>query len=145
MLLFIVSLTGLVVLGSIWAEQRKNKNGGETGMPPLKVRVYLRAEPGTMYGLEYPVPDDTKLSVGKLPGDTINFADKSHSVSREHAIIKNKAGQLYVCDCGSINGTYIALPGQNVKQLPPHEDTCAPVGSVIYFAERRNSFRVVAK
>ena len=107
--------------------------------------VYLRGEPGTMYGQEYTVENDAKISVGKHPGDTINFADKSNSVSREHAIIKNRNGQLYVCDCGSTNGTFVAFPGQNVQKLPAHEDTLVPAGSVIYFAERSNGFRVVVK
>lgn len=46
-----------------------------------------------------------RLSIGRRPDSEVFLDDVT--VSRDHALLINRAGQWHLDDCGSLNGTYV--------------------------------------
>jgi pSer/pThr/pTyr-binding forkhead associated (FHA) protein len=49
--------------------------------------------------------DGQRMAIGRRPDCEVFLDDVT--VSRDHALLINRAGQWYLDDCGSLNGTYV--------------------------------------
>jgi len=49
--------------------------------------------------------DGERMAIGRRPDSEVFLDDIT--VSRDHALLVNRAGQWYLDDCGSLNGTYV--------------------------------------
>lgn len=65
----------------------------------------LRARTGSLVGKEYPVPGHDRLIIGRSKNCDVVLP--SNHVSRQHAQLYFHAGQLWVKDLGSSNGTFV--------------------------------------
>ena len=63
---------------------------------------------GGRSGESFPLDSD-RLSIGRRPDSDIFLDDVT--VSRDHAILVRRAGDYYLDDCGSLNGTYVNRRG----------------------------------
>lgn len=77
---------------------------------------------------EYPLIGD-RFVIGK-DYDNTDFFICSEFVSRKHAIISNINNAVYLCDCGSTNGTFI-----NGRRLDPGQNVLLTDGTRIIFAD----------
>jgi pSer/pThr/pTyr-binding forkhead associated (FHA) protein len=59
---------------------------------------------GGRAGESFPLQGD-RLTVGRRPDSDIFLDDVT--VSRDHAILVRRAGEYFLDDCGSLNGTYV--------------------------------------
>ncbi len=85
------------------------------------------------------VADD--LLIGRSPGGggpsaTLTVAGRQ--VSRRHLVIEARGWQLYVRDCDSTNGTFLARPDERGRRRVP-ADRAVPVrcGDIIHFGSRQ--------
>jgi hypothetical protein len=59
---------------------------------------------GGRAGESFPLQGE-RLSIGRRPDSDVFLDDVT--VSRDHAILVRRAGDYYLDDCGSLNGTYV--------------------------------------
>jgi len=112
-LLAVVYLFFLRVLRAVWSEIRGPKQVEDP--PPKAVRQPRRVdrqagpvqlaivEPAQLQGRTYPLADE--LTVGRAAGCQVAIDDTF--ASQIHARVFSQAGQVYVEDLGSTNGTYL--------------------------------------
>lgn len=67
------------------------------------VKFYLVMEKGLVS--ERMIPVETRVTIGRGPGNTIQVADPG--VSKQHAVVYLEEGKAVVEDLGSLNGTFI--------------------------------------
>jgi len=72
----------------------------ETAHGPALV---IRAGGGRV-GESFPVQGE-RMSIGRRPDANVFLDDVT--VSRDHALLIERAGQWHLDDCGSLNGTYV--------------------------------------
>jgi hypothetical protein len=65
--------------------------------------LVIRAGEGRV-GESFPVQDE-RMSIGRRPDSNVFLDDVT--VSRDHALLIERAGQWHLDDCGSLNGTYV--------------------------------------
>ncbi len=65
--------------------------------------LVIRAGGGRV-GESFPVAGE-RMSIGRRPDSEVFLDDVT--VSRDHAVLIERAGQWYLDDCGSLNGTYV--------------------------------------
>jgi len=65
--------------------------------------LVIRAGGGRV-GESFPVAGE-RMSIGRRPDCEVFLDDVT--VSRDHAVLIERAGQWYLDDCGSLNGTYV--------------------------------------
>lgn len=49
--------------------------------------------------------DDDRITMGRRPGNQVTL--EADNISRQHAAIERRAGEYYICDLGSANGTFL--------------------------------------
>lgn len=59
---------------------------------------------GGREGESFPVTGE-RITIGRRPEADVFLDDVT--VSRDHAVLVNRAGQWHIDDCGSLNGTYV--------------------------------------
>lgn len=92
------------------------------GRPPLGV---LRLSTGVTVSLDRPLllgrrPVATGLINDEVP-ETVAVDDPDQELSRTHVEIRLEDWQVVVVDRESRNHTYVQLPGQELRQLYPHQ------------------------
>jgi len=65
--------------------------------------LVIRAGGGRV-GESFPI-DGERMAIGRRPESEVFLDDIT--VSRDHALLINRAGAWYLDDCGSLNGTYV--------------------------------------
>ena len=86
---------------------RRHRRGGGRRR---RARHPLRRRPG---GRDVPA-DGERMSIGRSPESDIFLDDVT--VSRDHAVLVRRAGDWYLDDCGSLNGTYV-----NRQRIDSHQ------------------------
>ncbi len=66
--------------------------------------------------LKFEIPTGRNATIGRQPGSDLQLNDTE--VSRQHALVQYRDGQVLVCDTGSTNGTY--LNGEKLKPQQWH-------------------------
>ena len=96
---------------------------GETGeLIPVELDDIVSKGPtlviragGGRVGESFPLHRD-RLTVGRRPDSDVFLDDVT--VSRDHAVLVRRAGEYYLDDCGSLNGTYV-----NRRRIESHRLT----------------------
>lgn len=84
----------------------------------MKVRLNIRTAKGSLYQREY---SESLIRVGRDPSNDLQFgADNDDNVSRFHAQLELRQGQLILADLASSNGTYV----NNEQVLRPVQVNC---------------------
>lgn len=96
-----------------------------------RLDVYWPDGPMESYELSKPT-----VAIGRSPGNDLTL--EAAAVSRYHATISLRNGEVFLQDLGSINGTYI-----NGQRLPPNEPYILQSGEEIQIGELRLIFYTV--
>jgi len=96
-----------------------------------RLDVYWPDGPMKSYELSKPA-----VAIGRSPGNDLTL--EAAAVSRYHATITLRDGEVFLQDLGSINGTYI-----NGQRLPPDEPYALQSGEEIQIGELRLIFYTV--
>lgn len=48
---------------------------------------------------------EDRITLGRRPGNQVTL--EADNISRQHAALERRAGQYYICDLGSVNGTFL--------------------------------------
>lgn len=95
----------------------------------------LVARGGYMDGRIYPL-NGYEVTFGRAANCTIRFPENTKGVSRTHAKLYSRNGQLMLEDQNSSNGTYV----QRIGKLSPMVPVALVPGDIIYIGERSNAF-----
>lgn len=95
----------------------------------------LRFDDGRTVGLDRPIllgrkPVATGLVNGEVPS-TVALDDPEQELSRTHVELRIEEWQVVVVDRGSLNHTFVQVPGQQQRQLYPNDPTPIPPGTRI--------------
>jgi len=103
-------------------------------------------EDGTEFALHLANVLGRKPSTDEAPQDAqvISLSDPDRVLSRTHALIEVDAGELWVTDLGSTNGTGILASldqdDDDREECPPSQRTLVPHGATLSFGGRKISF-----
>jgi len=89
--------------------------------PEPSVMVRAGCDQGKRLALNPPHID---LMIGR--GDDVHLLLDEPDASRRHAYVNRRGDDVWVCDLGSKNGTWL-----NGERLPPHHETRWPVGAEV--------------
>ena len=81
-----------------------------------------------------------KTSIGRSDFEDIHLEDKL--VSRHHADILFKNNEIYLIDCGSVNGTMVngvKIKAQSVILIP--SGSCVQIGNTVFLVEKLKKLR----
>lgn len=78
--------------------------------------------------LKFEIPGGRQVTVGRLPDSDLQLQDGQ--VSRQHAVMHSRHGQLQICDRGSSNGTFL-----NGERLKPNQWYVVKAGSTLGMGE----------
>jgi len=99
---------------------------------PPPAALVIRAGGGRA-GESFPLQGD-RLTIGRRPDSDVFLDDVT--VSRDHAILVRRAGEYYLDDCGSLNGTYVNRQRIDSHRLTDGDEVQVGKYKLAYFSPR---------
>ena len=102
-----------------------------------------------MDGRIYAIQGGT-MKIGRDPSCAVRYPADTRAISREHAVLYWRGGELMLTDLSSnVTGTYLRRKGSghdaDVIKMVNGQPVKVDVGDVFYIGERCNRFEIVQK
>jgi hypothetical protein len=121
---------------------RTRAPGTGTPAPPSRPKPAAPLTPRVRFGPGQDLPLDVPIVIGRdpalpagYPGDAQLCAasDPGRQVSKTHLALFARAGQVFVEDLFSTNGTKVVEPGGRIAEVPPGTALPVPIGARVRF------------
>lgn len=105
--------------------------------PTAEGQVQIIGQGGAMGGRVY-LMDAEKIVFGRDNSARVRYVNNEGGISRIHCTVFMKGSGLYLMDCGSTYGTYLARMGK----LTPQRPVALKSGDTFYLGSKKNGFTI---